>query len=376
MSAALETDVAVVGGGIQGCAAALHLRRHGLRVTLLERGFVGAQASGVNFGNVRQQGRALPELPLSRRARESWSRLAEIVADDCEFVASGNLYCAYDEATAAGLEAYAHDAAEYGLEIELLGPNVLRERWPWLSREVRLGSFTASDGHANPRLVAPAFARAARAAGAEIFEHKEVVEVGHHGDSFRLTASDGTTVAAARLLNAAGAWGNWIAQRFGEAVPLEAHAPQLAVTEPAPFFMAPTVAAVGHVYMRQVARGNVVYGGGHRGPAQLDRVRAYVRPENTLAQFGAVRRLVPALESLHVIRVWGGIEGFLPDEIPVLGPSSTTPGLYHAFGFSGHGFQLGPGVGAVMAELIATGRSETEIKAFDISRFRPAGGGA
>lgn len=376
MSAAIETDVAIVGGGIQGTSAALHLRAHGLGVVLLERGFVGAQASGVNFGNVRQQGRALPELPLARRAREIWGRLAEVVGDDCEFVASGNLYCAYDETTAESLEDYARRAAEHELEIELLGPNVLRQRWPWLSREVRLGSFTAADGHANPRLVAPAFARAAGEAGARILEQTEVVEVGHDGSRFRLAAADGTSVNAERLLNAAGAWGNWIAERFGEATPIEAYAPQLAVTEPAPFFMAPTVAASGHLYMRQVARGNVVYGGGHRGPAYLDRVRAYVRPENTLAQLGAVRRLVPALECLHVIRVWGGIEGFLPDEMPVMGASSTTPGLYHAFGFSGHGFQLGPGVGAVMAELIATGRSETEIAAFDISRFRPDGGGA
>jgi sarcosine oxidase subunit beta len=44
-------------------------------------------------------------------------------------------------------------------------------------------------------------------------------------------------------------------------------------------------------------------------------------------------------------------------------------GLYYAFGFSGHGFQLGPGVGDVMAELIATGATSTPIAPFDIGRF-------
>lgn len=372
MSRRFETDVAVLGGGIQGAATALHLRRLGLRVVLLERGPIGAQASGVNFGNVRQQGRSLLELPLAGLARESWGRLAELIGEDGEFSPTGNLYCAYDDATAEKLESFARAAADYGLAVELFGPNELTRRWPWLSGEVKLGSFTAEDGHANPRLVAPAFARAAGAAGAEVLEGVEVVELGHDGAMFRLAAGDGTTIAAERLLNAAGAWGDAIARRFGEAVPLEARAPQLAVTEPAPYFMDPTVAASGEVYMRQVARGNVVYGGRYRGLADTETVRAQARPENTLAQFRLARRLVPALAQLSIVRVWCGIEGYTPDELPVMGPSRTTDGLYHAFGFSGHGFQLGPGVGRAMAELIASGRSPVDLSAFAVDRFHGA----
>ena len=58
--------------------------------------------------------------------------------------------------------------------------------------------------------------------------------------------------------------------------------------------------------------------------------------------------LVPRLRHAHIIRTWTGIEGVMPDDIPVIGPSRTTPGLFHAFGFSGHGFQLGPAMGAVL----------------------------
>ena len=58
--------------------------------------------------------------------------------------------------------------------------------------------------------------------------------------------------------------------------------------------------------------------------------------------------------------------------LPVIGWSGTTPALLHAFGFSGHGFQLAPGVGAVVADLVVTGTSQTPIDAFSISRF--AGG--
>jgi sarcosine oxidase subunit beta len=370
VSEPLEADVAIIGGGIQGTSAALHLAQWGRSVVLLERGFVGAQASGVNFGNVRQQGRALAELPLARRSAEIWGRLEELVGDACEFVASGNLYCAYEEADAAGLEAFARDAADYGLEVQLIGANQLRERWPWLGKDVILGSFAAADGHANPRLVAPAFARAAHAAGVVVLEHTEVSDVAQVGQQFEIETVTGGRIRAAQLLNTAGAWGHVIAERFGEPVPLEAYSPQLAVTEPAPAFIEPTVAVVGGVYLRQVTGGGIVFGGGPRGPALRDEGRAYVLPEHTIAQMSGVRRLVPALAELAILRVWGGIEGLLPDEIPVIGPSRTTPGLYHAFGFSGHGFQLGPAVGAVLAELIVDGRTETPIEAFDIARFQ------
>ena len=75
---------------------------------------------------------------------------------------------------------------------------------------------------------------------------------------------------------------------------------------------------------------------------------------------------------MRIGRVWSGVEGYLPDMLPVIGWSRTTPGLVHAFGFSGHGFQLAPGVGAVVADLIVDGASQTPIESFSIERF--AGG--
>ena len=67
------------------------------------------------------------------------------------------------------------------------------------------------------------------------------------------------------------------------------------------------------------------------------------RVERGLARLAEV---VPGLGRMRAGRVWSGIEGYLPDMLPVIGWSRTTPGLLHAFGFSGHGFQLAPGVGA------------------------------
>jgi sarcosine oxidase, subunit beta len=366
----LEADVAIVGGGIMGCSTALHLRRRGRSVVLLERGEVGAQASGVNFGHVRRQGRFLPQVPLAMRSREIWGRLEELVGDGCEFLPRGHLRLAFDDGQMRRLEAHARDVAPYGLTLRLLDRAEVRRRWPWLTEKVAGASLQPDDGHANPRLAAPAFARAARVAGAELREGEEVIEVDRDGRGFRLRGSSGLEVRAAALVNTAGAWSGRIAARFGEPVPLRGGAPQQAVTEPLPYFIGPGISIVDSpIYLRQIPRGNVIFGGGAHAAIDERSGHAKALPVNTQAQLARVVDVVPWLRHARLIRVWAGIDGYLPDSIPVIGPSRTTPGLFHAFGFCGHGFQLGPAVGAVLAELIVDGRSATPVDAFDIARF-------
>jgi sarcosine oxidase subunit beta len=172
----------------------------------------------------------------------------------------------------------------------------------------------------------------------------------------------------------AGAWGQKLSLQFGEPVPLDTHGPQMAVTEPVPYAL-PTVIGVYTkipeevIYFRQIPRGNIVIGGGYRSKPDMLNRRAYVEPRSILNQVNQMRRLLPGVGNLNIIRVWSGIEGYLPDSLPVMGPSGTVDGLFYAFGFCGHGFQLGPGVGDVMAELISTGSTSTSIEPFSIRRF-------
>src|SRR2546423_13743304 len=88
MTEHLDADVTIIGGGIVGASAALFLRRFGLSVVLLERGLCGAAASGVNYGGVRTQGRAMAQLPLSMRARALWAQLPALIGIDGEYVQS------------------------------------------------------------------------------------------------------------------------------------------------------------------------------------------------------------------------------------------------------------------------------------------------
>ena len=368
MSAPREADVLVVGGGGAGCSAALHLARHGARVVVLERGLVGGQASGSNYGGVRQQGRHPAELPVAARSHEIWKRLPELIGTDCEFVQTGHLKLARSEAEAAELAAYLPVACEHGLEVELLDRAAVRARYPWLGSSVVAASFAPQDGSANPRLLSPALARAARQSGATILEGTAVTALHYQAKRFTAETATGAFTAPV-LLNTAGFWGGWVAARFGEPVPIRHHTPNMMVTEPVSYFIHPNIGvAGGAVYMRQIPRGNIIIGGGY-GSGDPAVPMSRPSPEVTLRTMRHAAALVPELAGVSVIRSWSGIDGMMPDKIPVVGPSLTTPGLFHAFGFSGHGFQLGPAIGAILCELALDGRTQTSLEGLSIARF-------
>ncbi len=363
--AARHFDVIVLGGGGAGCSAALHLARRGASVVLLERGLVGSQASGVNHGGVRQQGRHPAEIPLAMRSRELWSRMRQVCGTDAEFDPCGHLKLARSEAEEADLLRWNAMAAEHGLKPSMLGRNAIRAAHPYFSERVVAGSLLAEDGSANPRLLSPALANAARAAGATLLEHHEVtaIEAG-----FRVLAG-GHEFTAPVLLNCAGFWGGEVAAQFGEPVPVTPLNPNMLVTEPLPFFCTHNLGVVGgDVYIRQISRGNIVFGGG-RGESDPAVPVSRPLPAPAFSAMARAVEIIPHLADAMIIRSWTGIDGGMPDALPVMGFSRTTPGLIHAFGFSGHGFMLGPAVGAILSELVLDGRTDIPLEAFDIGRF-------
>ncbi len=368
MTQPLRSDVAIVGGGIVGASAALALRRMGLSVTVLERDFCGSRSSGVNYGGVRRQGRSLAQLPLAQRAHGIWGRLSEWTGHSGEYIRSGHLKIARSDADLASLEAYRERSRGFGMDLQMLGAAALRERYPWLGPRAVGGSLCPQDGHANPRLVSPAIARAALRLGAIIHEQCRVEHIAHDGNHFVLSSATGLQLRAPFLLNCAGAWSGAIAAQFGEPVPMVPAHPVMAVTEPLPLFMNLSLGVEGGgIYARQAVRGNCVIGGS-RGCA-LDAERARPSRDAIAMVLAQTVELLPKLRHAHIIRSWSGTEGYLPDHEPVIGPSATRPGLIHGFGFAGSGFQTGPAVGEVLAELVRDGASSTPIAEFSISRF-------
>lgn len=371
--------IAILGGGLMGTASAFFLLTHpkaprSLKVTLIDRGAIGAAATVASFGNVRRQGRDFRQMALAHHSLTLWIRLETLLGSDVEFRATGHVRAVFHQEALKDMQNFASAALQHGLEIELLDQIEMQRRFPFLSKDAIAGSFSPQDGSGNPRLVAPAFARAAVRHGLVLRDHTQVVSVRPTPSGFRIEVPD-EVIEADLLLNTAGAWGGQVAGWLGESAPLTAYAPQMGVTEPLEYRILPVVGVWARkaeevIYCRQVERGNIVFGGGPREDLTLVPGHAKVNPHRTLRQLEVLTHLIPALRHTTVIRTWSGCEGYVDDMLPVIGPSSRHDGLFHAFGFCGHGFQLGPGVGAEMAELMLTGTSLTDTNPFHIGRFQ------
>ncbi|HEU0158978.1 MAG TPA: FAD-dependent oxidoreductase [Hyphomicrobiaceae bacterium] len=365
-----SADVAIIGGGLVGCFAAYFLRRRGQSVVVIERGAVCTAASGTNFGNLRLQGRHPAEFALALRAQAIWEELAALSGEGRAIRASGHLYLGLAVSDQPKLESIAQEANAAGLAVDLLDGNAVRRRWPMVSDLITGACWSRRDGIAEPTRIGPTVARLAAAAGAQLIENTRVTRMVPGAGGFTVSTDRDLSVSCGRLINAAGAWGAELAGACGEPVPLFAAGPPLFEVHPEHAWDGPSLAAVdGTLLLRPGLTGPAVAGTFPRVKADLGSGRAPVPPERVGPALAHLNSVVPGLGRLRAGRVWSGVEGYLPDMLPVIGASGTTPGLVHAFGFSGHGFQLAPGVGAVLAELVTTGVSETPIAAFALARF-------
>lgn len=367
-----SADVIIIGGGIHGCSTALHCALRGMSVILLEKDHAGRHASGVNAGGVRQLARHVAEIPLSNASMTLWHRIDELVDDDCGFTCDGQVLVAETEEDLAACRVRVDDLTLRGFHHEeLIDAKQLRELVPAVSETCAGGVVSRLDGAAIPLRATQAFKRKAQEHGAVIREGVRVGRVSRDGNDWRVE-TDAGSFTAPRLVNAAGAWADRIAADLGEPVPLEVIAPMLMITAPLPAFIRPVVIMLRRkLSFKQFGNGTVLIGGGYSGRALRDENLTILDWRKLATNAATVWDLFPLMGGVPILRAWAGIEARMPDDLPVFGPSARHAGVYHQFGFSAHGFQLGPGAGAVMAELIATGRSNVPIDGLGIARFAP-----
>ncbi|MCC6305290.1 MAG: FAD-binding oxidoreductase [Rhodobacteraceae bacterium] len=368
---ARSADVVVIGGGIHGSSAALYLAQRGLSVIVLEKDSVGRHASGVNAGGVRRLGRHLAEVPIAVRSRRIWATVADFLGDDCGFEVAPQMRLARSEEHLVAMRARVAEMQALGYHHEvMIGTNQIREYIHSLSDEVVGAVACLDDGFAQPYQTTFAIHRKARALGARFHEGVRALGLTREaGGDWRVATAEGDFTAP-RVLLAGGLWSGEISATLGEPVPIIPFAPMMLVTTRLPPFCNAVVGAAGvPLSFKQMPNGTVVIGGGRPGrpDAATNRAETTFHPLRLSAQ--TCISLFPIMAEASVVRTWAGLEAEMPDQIPVVGPSLRHEGLYYAFGFSGHGFQLGLGMGEIMAELIATGATDVDLAPFSIGRF-------
>jgi sarcosine oxidase subunit beta len=360
----------IIGGGIIGSSTALHLAKRGKSVIVLERAASGSQASGVNAGGVRRLLRDPREIPLSLASLELWNKIESLVGSSCSFTSCGQLALAENEEEMSFYEERVNLLKSLGFSHEkLVSKKQLGEIVPNVSRHCIGGLYCPEDGSAEPYQTTRAFCSKARELGAQILEHHPVSSIERSAGRWVATVSN-KRFSAPILINAAGAWGVHFSEMVGDYAPLYKKVSVMTVTARVAKFLDPVILLQNRkLSHKQMVNGTVVIGGGHDGGFDTETEIASIKLSELKVMAQIVTDIFPFLKDVPIVRHWPGIIGRLPDNIPVIGPSHNAPDLYHAFGFSGHGFQLGPIMGQIMSELILDGRPSISIDAFLVDRF-------
>jgi glycine oxidase len=376
-------DVAVVGGGVIGLSVAWRAAQRGLAVAVLERDRAGGGASHVAAGMLAPvteaefgtAGGRLLELGLA--AAEMWpgfaAELAEAAGAGVGLRSTGTLLVARDRDEAEALERRIRHCESLGLHARRLRPSQARELEPALAPTVRLALEAPDDHCVDPRLVCAALAGAATGAGAQLLTPAEATRLTLDAAGERVTGvqcADGTRLAAAQVVLAAGAWSGAVAGLPAAArIPVRPVRGQiLRLRDPAGPGLLTRVVRFEGGYVVPRGDGRYVLGATveERGYDQVPTVGG------VLEMLREIHELVPGVTELQIEEVGVGLRPGSPDNLPLVGPGPLD-GLTWASGHHRNGILLAP-LTADMVTAALTGEPPAELaRACDPGRLTAAG---
>jgi glycine oxidase len=371
MSISKLPDVAVVGGGVMGCAVALRLSQRGISVTVIERGIPGAEASRAAAGILGPQWESEssgPLLDLGLKSRALYpgfaSELREIAGIDVGYRGSGLIDLALTEEDERVLTRRRAWQVAHGLRAELLTEGELKRLEPRLGPGGRLGLLLPDEGHVHARALSQALSQAAAIAGARFLQGRYVRRVVVSSGRVTGVELDGETLSAGAVVLCAGSWSSLVE---GGGVPAPAVRPargQMVAIETRPPLFRHVLVAHGRGYLVPRADGVALAG------STLEMVG--FRKEVTVAGLhdilGLARALVPDLGAAPVAETWSNFRPYTPDGRPIIG-ATAVEGLLVATGHHRCGILLTPVTAQVITELVTTGRSSLDLAPFAAARF-------
>lgn len=361
----INTEVLIIGAGVIGSSIAYHLARQGRQVLVVERSEIAASpaASWASAGGVRRQGRHPAEAMLAIEAIERWRTLEQELEADLHYRQGGNLLLAESEGEADQLSEFVHRQHELGfIDVRLVDGKEARALVPGLNNQIVAGSFSPSDGQADPVATTHAFASAAQRYGATYRIGTAALGLLSHRERIVGARIEHGEVEAKHVVLAAGTWSDELAASVGLQLPIRTRALQMILSTPAQRNeLQPVISAVRRVLsLKQLVNGAFLLGGGWLGDPTPDRRSYTMRPSSIQGNWATASELLPAVGEQRIARSWCGLEALSIDDIPLVGVIPGLDGLTLAVGFSGHGFALAPAVGRSVADQI-DGRPTPEL---------------
>lgn len=361
--------ISIVGAGITGLSVAFHLAELGADVVVHERTGVGAEASGVQPGGVRQQWGTRINCLLARESAGFYGKLFERLETRTRprLDACGYMFLAHSAERLSELAADVALQGEVGVPSRLLTPDEAQALVPGLDvSEIAGAAYCAEDGYFDkPQAVVEAFAEACRRRGVTI-ERSEITALVPDGAGWSLEQREGEPASADVVVVAAGYDAPALVAELGVELPITKEGRYLLLSEPIhERLLEPLVVstewrfAAKHLVNGRMLASDLAAAGD--SDLNAPRWRAHVKE--------SARKLLPVLEFVTYPVVVEGFYDVTPDHQPVIGPISEHDGLWVAAGFSGHGFMMAPAVGRIVAEGVIERRLDSALDFFAFDRF-------
>ena len=370
-------EVIIIGGGINGCAAAYYLAKRGVTdVIVLEAAdSIGHGGSSRNGGGVRQSGRDAREIPYAMYGIQNlWPGLSEELGVDVEYYQSGNLRLGKTEAHMKRLKELADNARSVGLDVRLIDGKEVKELCPYLSDDVIGASWCPTDGHANPMKATLAYYKRALELGVHFVTGAPVAAIRKiKGKARSVVTLDGTVFEGETLILAAGYESRAIARTVGIDIPMTRYFEEALVTEmQPPMFDMMLGTAAADFYGHQCKHGSFVFGSECGLEEAVDQSPEDNRTMALTVSAGcrAIMGYIPALKDAKIVRTWGGWLDMSIDGVQVISFVEEVPGLILATAFTGHGFGTAPAVGYMLAQMVVGEPTVVDLSALRYDRFK------
>ena len=374
-------DVIVIGGGAIGASSAYQLAKQGANVALLEEFDLNTQASGRNAGSLHGQIQYEPfeelgigwakqflhGLSILADSLEIWKGLSDELGVDLEVSSNGGLMIAENETNLRHLEEKVRLENSIGIDSRMLSRSELQEKAPYISAKMVGAAFCPIEGKANPLVVAPAFADAARRHGAVISTRTEVLEIAKNSQGFTISTSAGQ-FRGAKVLITANAGIPKLTAGLGKRIPISDVPVQVSVTEQIEKFVHHLVYFTSEkLTFKQANSGSLLIGGGW--PARYDeKQNPILNPDSLRSNLRVALKVVPRIADVKVIRTWVGTGNGTEDHNPIIDKFPGVDDLYVGM-YPYMGFTASPLMGRLLAELILTGKCQRDISHFSIERL-------
>lgn len=392
----MKAEVVVIGGGLIGASIAYYLSRQGVDLILLEKRGMCLGTSGACFAGfslqTKKPGIHLEMARLSLGELEEFEKTERELPYPLEHLQRGSMNLVETRMEEEIVDEFLSSMKKGGVEVKYLGPKEVKEQVPIVSDNIRGATFAPSDSTVNPIHLNLDFLETAKKNGAKLMLGTAATKIvlGHDRSVRYVVTNNGARIKTDIVVNAAGVEAPEIAKMIGTKVPIEPRRGQVLVTEKAPLdILKLPVRTMKYVAVKfrpqkdtehtddrdeklglslnasQTASGNILIG----ATREFVGYDTHVSLEGMMAIARNIVRLLPGLQSFHIIRVFAGLRPYSPDGLPFLGYAKNIGGFISAAGHEGDGMALSPLTGRLISELVTKGKTRYPLEKMSPERF-------